>query len=117
MNACAPSIFIFVAGYFVYRIKKNSFLLLIGAILMSFFGIGGLFLFGWDGYNIISQISHICMTLSVLWTIYFVTIKDWKSIKLKWLIPAIVCAIVVIVGQQIYIYNNPQLLDFLLGKK
>ena len=65
MNSCAPSIFVFAAGY----ILRQRAVMAIGAGLMFRYGTLGLFAFGWEGLNIIPQIGHVLMTIAVL---YFV---------------------------------------------
>ncbi len=65
MNSCAPSIFIFCLGYLL----RQRPLMAVGAGLMFRYGTLGLYVFGWDGMNLIPQTGHILMTLAV---VYFV---------------------------------------------
>lgn len=65
MNSCAPSIFVFAAGYAL----RQRAVMAIGAGLMIRYGTLGLFVFGWQGMNIIPQIGHILMTLAVAYFI------------------------------------------------
>lgn len=74
-NACAPMVFLYLIGY----ITKNKIIQSIAIPGMSFFGTGGLFVFGWKGGELIAQIGHIFMTTAVIWMIY--SIFKEKSFK------------------------------------
>jgi hypothetical protein len=63
MNSCAPSIALFVAGFVLAR----PILMVAGSVLMFRYGTLGLFLFGWDGPGLVAQVSHVLMTLAVLY--------------------------------------------------
>jgi hypothetical protein len=79
-NACAPSNLLFLAGFIVYLTSGNRIILHTAIIPMFFFAITGLFIFPWDGFNIVSQICHFLMLLNIAWTL-FVTLKteDYKA--------------------------------------
>ena len=79
MNTCAPSIALFVIGFLF-----GSPVLMVGAsVLMFRYGAGGLFAFGWDGYNIIPQIGHILMTLAVIYVLLcIVRNRAWRMLGL-----------------------------------
>ncbi|MDD5556174.1 MAG: hypothetical protein PHN82_02875 [bacterium] len=62
MNSCAPSIFVFSLGY----VLRQRPLMAAGAGLMFRYGTLGLFVFGWDGMNLIPQVGHILMTVAVI---------------------------------------------------
>lgn len=64
-NACAPTIILYVLGYFM----RSKIVLALSLPALVFFGTGGLFVFGWQGWELIAQISHIFMTLAVIWII------------------------------------------------
>lgn len=69
-NACAPSIMIYLAGFFTKRIS----IMAASLPFLSFFGIGGMFVFGWGGTSIYAQAGHICMALAIFYIsaeIYF----------------------------------------------
>jgi hypothetical protein len=63
MNSCAPSIALFAAGFVLAR----PILMVAGAVMMFRYGTLGLFFFGWQGPNVIAQVSHVLMTLAVLY--------------------------------------------------
>ena len=65
MNSCAPSIVVFSLGY----ILSTRTLMAVGAGLMLRYGTMGLFVFGWDGMNIIPQAGHVLMTLALAYFI------------------------------------------------
>lgn len=74
-NACAPSVFLYLIGYF----SKNKIVQACSIPALAFFGTGGMFVFGWSGGALIAQVGHIFMTLAVIWLIYGI-FKD-KSFK------------------------------------
>ena len=37
---------------------------------LAFFGVGGMFVFGWTGTALISQIGHIFMASAIAWVVY-----------------------------------------------
>lgn len=79
MNTCTPSISIFVIGFLL----GSPLMMVAGSVLMFYYGTGGLFVFGWDGYNIIPQIGHILMTLAVIYTVvHVVRGRSWKTLGL-----------------------------------
>jgi hypothetical protein len=79
LNTCAPSIFLFVAGFLL-----GSPVVMVAASVMMFrYGTLGLFAFGWDGYNVPAQIGHILMTLAVIYVmVYIGRNKLWKTLML-----------------------------------
>jgi len=79
MNTCTPSIAIFVIGFLL----GSPLVMVAGSVMMLYYGTGGLFVFGWDGYNIIPQIGHILMTLAVIYTVVRVVRgKKWRMLGL-----------------------------------
>jgi hypothetical protein len=79
MNTCTPSIAIFVLGFLL----GSPLVMAAGSVLMCYYGTGGLFVFGWDAYNVIPQIGHILMTLAVVYTVvHVVRGKSWRTLGL-----------------------------------
>ena len=79
MNTCTPSIVIFVVGFLL----GSPLTMVAGSVLMFYYGTGGLFVFGWDAYNIIPQIGHILMTLAVIYVmVYIAHGRKWKTLVL-----------------------------------
>jgi hypothetical protein len=79
LNTCAPSIFLFVAGFLL-----GSPVVMVAASVMMFrYGTLGLFAFGWDGYNLPAQIGHILMTLAFIYImVYIGRNRLWKMLIL-----------------------------------
>jgi hypothetical protein len=79
MNTCAPSIALFVIGFLL-----GSPVVMVAASAMMFrYGTLGLFVFRWDGFNIIAQVGHILMTLAVIYVMVDVARnKRWKVLGL-----------------------------------
>ena len=77
MNTCAPSITLFVIGF----LAGSPAVMLAGSMLMFRYGTLGLFVFRWDGFNIVPQIGHILMTLAVIYTLAdIIRFRRWKML-------------------------------------
>ena len=79
-NACAPSNITFLIGFALFLLFKDRTVLHMAILPMFFFGVLGLFVFPWNGVNIIPQIGHMLMALNIGWAI-FVTFNthDYKA--------------------------------------
>ena len=79
-NACAPSNITFLIGFALFLLFKDRTVLHMAILPMFFFGVLGLFVFPWNGVNIIPQIGHMLMALNIGWAI-FVTLNthDYKA--------------------------------------
>lgn len=76
MNTCAPSIGLFVVGYAL----ASPVVLSAAAVLMLRYGAAGLFVFGWEGVNLIAQVGHIVMTLAVIYVGYrLIRERRWRE--------------------------------------
>ena len=83
-NACSPSSLVylvgFIVGFIVFLYNKNTTWLALAFLPMYYFGTMGLFTFTWSGANIFAQLSHITMTLNLLWAGYILyRIGDYKG--------------------------------------
>ncbi len=80
-NACSLSIIAYLICYILYKIKKKNYLLAIPLLPLYYYGTMGLFLMPWDQANIFSQITHIVITVNVLWILYIlIKENDFESI-------------------------------------
>ena len=79
-NACSPSSLVYLVGFIAFWLTKKSFWLPLAFVPMYYFGTMGLFTFTWSGANIFAQLSHITMTLNLLWAGYTLyRIADYKG--------------------------------------
>jgi len=101
-NACAPSIAAYLLGFIVYYFTKNRMWLAIAVVPIFFFGTMGLFVFPWNGMNCIAQVSHILMTLNILWALVaIIHSADYKALGIG-LLTSIAVFIPLITVQQYY---------------
>jgi len=63
-NICAPSTIIFITGFALRKIWLMS----AAVPLMIFYGVGGLFIFGWSGTALFSQAGHLLMSAAIIFT-------------------------------------------------
>jgi hypothetical protein len=111
MNTCAPSIALFVIGF----LMRKRVLMAAGSTMMFRYGTLGLFIFGWDGYNIPAQVGHILMTLAVIYaSMEIVRHRQWQALGLGL---ALGIAILIPLGmaQGVWFDAHPGLLDRLFS--
>ena len=103
-NACAPSVALYLAGYFL----KKDLVMTASLPFLLFFGTGGLFVFGWSGTSIYAQAGHIAMTLASVWIITKLAVeKNIKNNASGFLAGVIVFASVLPI-QQNYVKSHPE---------
>lgn len=79
-NACSPSSLLFLGCLIVFWVTKKTVWLPLAFLPMYYFGTMGLFTFTWSGANIFAQMSHITMTLNLIWAGYVLyRIGDYKT--------------------------------------
>lgn len=76
-NACSVSIMVHLGCFICFRISKKDFFLAIALVPLYYYGTMGLLVMSWDVANMFSQITHIIITINVIW-ILFVLLKDFK---------------------------------------
>ena len=69
-NACSPSSLVYLVGFVIFLYSRNVTWLALAFLPMYYFGTMGLFTFTWSGANIFAQLSHITMTLNLIWAGY-----------------------------------------------
>jgi hypothetical protein len=108
-NACAPSIAIFLAGFY-----SGSRKVMAASIpFLFFFGGLGLLVFGWSEKTIIAQLGHILMVCAILYTIMVITIeKLWKKSVIGFIIGLVLFA-VILPFQQKYVKGHPEYIKLL----
>lgn len=79
-NACSPSSLLYLGCLIVFWVTKKTVWLPLTFLPMYYFGTMGLFTFTWSGANIFAQMSHITMTLNLIWAGYVLyRIGDYKA--------------------------------------
>ena len=79
-NACSPSSLVYLGCLIVFWVTKKTVWLPLAFLPMYYFGTMGLFTFTWSGANIFAQMSHITMTLNLIWAGYVLyRIADYKA--------------------------------------
>jgi hypothetical protein len=107
-NACAPSNITFLIGFVLYLLLKDRTVLHMAILPMFFFGVLGLFVFPWNGVNIIPQIGHMLMTLNIGWAV-FVTLNthDYKAATIGMILGIVVFSVFIGFQQQ-YVATHPE---------
>ncbi len=101
-NACSLAILIFLICYLLFCISKREELLAISVLPLYYYGTMGLFVIPWNAANSFAQVTHVIITLNVLWILY-VYLKDRKFESLgKGLIVGIIIFVPVFAAIQSY---------------
>ncbi len=80
-NACSVAIIIYLLCFVLFRISRKDFLLSVPLLPMYYYGTMGLFVMPWDTANAFAQITHILITINVVWIIYlFLKDKKFESL-------------------------------------
>ena len=69
-NACSLSIIAYLICFTCYQITKKNFFLAIALVPLYYYGTMGLFVVPWNVTNMFAQITHIIITLNVIWILY-----------------------------------------------
>lgn len=74
-NACSLAIMVHLVCFICFRFTKKDFFLAVALVPLYYYGTMGLFVVPWDVANMFAQITHIIITLDVIW-ILFVLFND-----------------------------------------
>ncbi len=108
-NICAPSVTLYLTGFF----SKRREIMTAALPFLAFFGGSGLFIFGWTGFAIISQIGHILMTLAIIYIITILILeKNWKLPVIGFII-GLILFFIIFPLQQNYVKSHPDYLKML----
>ena len=111
LNTCAPSIALFVIGFAL----GNPVVMVTGSVLMFRYGTGGLFVFGWSGYDIPGQIGHILMTLAVIYAVFHVVRgRRWRALGLGVLL-GLAILIPLLIVQTRWLNAHPEMVEMLFS--
>lgn len=114
-NACAPSSIAYLIGFVIFLTTKDRSALHIAILPLFFFGGLGLFVFPWNGYNLIAQVSHILMVLNIVWVLY----ETFKTADYRAAVIGLLLGILVFspcIGfQQNYVFSHPEAFSRILG--
>jgi len=76
-NACSVSMIVYLVCFACFQVTKKDFFLAIAFIPLYYYGTMGLFVLPWDAVNMFAQITHLIITLNVIW-ILFKLLKEFK---------------------------------------
>ena len=106
-NACAPSVMLYLAGYF----SGKERIMAASLPFLLYFGTGGMFVFGWSGTALYAQIGHIAMTMASAWIITkLVTEKTVRQSSAGFAAGIIVFALILPL-QQYYVKSHPEYIE------
>lgn len=101
-NACSVAILTYLICYLLFCISKRDELLAISLLPLYYYGTMGLFVIPWNAANGFAQVTHVIITLNVLWILY-VFLKDRKFESLgKGLIAGMIIFVPVFAAIQSY---------------
>lgn len=108
-NACAPSVALYLAGYFF---KKDQ-VMTAALPFLIFFGTGGLFVFGWSGTSLYAQIGHIAMTMASCWIIAKQITEGQLKVPLTGFIAGLIIFSFIFPLQRRYVMSHPEYIKML----
>lgn len=76
-NACSVSIIAYLVCFTCFKITKKDFFLAIALVPLYYYGTMGLFVISWNAANMFAQLTHVIITLNVIW-ILLVLLKEFK---------------------------------------
>lgn len=76
-NACSVSIVAYLVCFVCSRLFKKDFFEAIALVPLYYYGTMGLFVMPWNVMNMFAQVTHMVITLNVIWIIY-VFLKELK---------------------------------------
>src|SRR5690606_37658644 len=74
-NACSLAMIVYLVCFACFQRTKKDFFLAIALVPLYYYGSMGLVMVPWDAANTFSQITHMIITLNVIW-ILFVLLKE-----------------------------------------
>jgi hypothetical protein len=69
-NACSVAIIVYLVCFVLFRITKKDYLLAIPLLPLYYYGTMGLFVMPWNEANLFAQITHIVITINVVWILF-----------------------------------------------
>ena len=97
-NACSMAILTYLLCFVLFQMTKKEFLLAIPLLPLYYYGTMGLFIMPWNEANVFPQLTHIIITLNVLWVLYrllkgnkFESVGKGILIGLLVFVPVIAC--------------------------
>lgn len=66
-NACSLSIIAYLVCFTCFLVTRKYFFLAIALVPLYYYGTMGLFIIPWNANNVFAQITHIIITLTVIW--------------------------------------------------
>lgn len=69
-NACSLAIMVYLICYVLFRVIKRDDLLAVPLLPLYYYGTMGLFVMPWNAANAFAQVTHVLITLNVLWILF-----------------------------------------------
>ncbi|MBC8004177.1 MAG: hypothetical protein H7X84_01795 [Verrucomicrobia bacterium] len=76
-NACSIAITTYLLCFVLFQWTKKDYLLAIPLLPLYYYGTMGLFIMPWNEANLFAQITHVVITMNVLWLLYLL-LKERK---------------------------------------
>ena len=96
----------FLIGYFT----DKKYLMAASLPFLFFFGVGGLFVFGWIETSIFAQIGHILMTIAASYAIFIIVIEKKFKEGLIGFCSGLILFLMILPLQQNYVKDHPEYL-------
>ncbi len=71
-NACAVTSYVYLGCFIAFLVRKNGGLLVFTSLPLFFLGTLSMFVLPWSGSYLIAHVTHIIITVNILWAFYIV---------------------------------------------
>lgn len=69
-NACSIAIIVYIVCFLLFQLLKKDYLMVVPLLPLYYYGTMGLFIMPWNSTNMFAQITHILISINVLWVLY-----------------------------------------------
>lgn len=69
-NACSLAIIVYLICFALFRKTRNDLWLAIPILPLYYYGTMGLFVMPWNEANIVAQITHVIISINIIWLLY-----------------------------------------------
>lgn len=90
-NSCAITSIIYLSFFVVFMINKKSILLVLTSLPIFYLGTMAMFVLPWSGSWLFAHVTHVIMTLNLIWVFYVVIKhKEFKALGIGLLVGMLV---------------------------
>lgn len=110
-NACSFASIVYLICFILHLVRKNATYLAIPLLPLYYYGTMGLFVMSWNEANIFAHVTHVIITINIVWLIYFMLRSvEYKALRKGLLISILVFIPVIAIIQT---YSQSHMAEFM----